>query len=117
VGLICHAPALLTRLPADASPFGGRLVTSVSGLEEFFIETFIMGGRARDRGIAAQLERRGLRYSGAFAGRGHAVRDCNLVTSQNPYSGAAFGAHYLAALEDWRRGARCSCEAPAPCAR
>ncbi len=98
VGLICHAPALLTKLGAG-SPFAGRAVTSVSGLEEFFIETFIMGGQARVRRIAQQLEVGGLRYSATFAGGSHAVRDGNLVTSQNPASGVGFSQHFLAALE------------------
>lgn len=99
VGLICHAPALLTRL-GKGGPFRGRAVTSVSGLEEFFIETFIMGGQARERSIARQLEQTGLAHSTAFPGASHAVRDGSLVTSQNPASGAAFSAHYLAALEE-----------------
>lgn len=49
----------------------------------------------------------GYQYHGAFPGRSHAVRDCNVVTSQNPFSGADFTRLYLAALLDYRRGARC----------
>lgn len=113
VGLICHAPAILTRLSGAANPFSGRAVTSVSGLEELFIETFVMGGKAQVRGIGAELSRQGYRHAAAFPGRGHAVRDCNLVTSQNPYSGEHFNALYLAALADWRAGVRCDCPSSA----
>ena len=59
VGLICHAPALLTRLTRDENPFIGRAVTSVSGGEEFIIERFIMKGKARERGLQRQLEAQG----------------------------------------------------------
>jgi len=106
LGMICHAPALLTRL-ATPSRLRGRQLTSVSGFEEFYIETFVMGGDARVRNIGEQLENAGYAHDTAFAGRSHAVRDCNLVTSQNPFSGADFTRLYLAALGDSRRGARC----------
>ncbi len=107
VGLICHAPALLTKLDGSRNPFLGRRVTSVSGTEEWFIETFVMGSEARDRGIGDLLEARGYRYHSAFPGRSHAVRDCNLITSQNPFSGRAFTSELLAALDAFRRGSRC----------
>jgi putative intracellular protease/amidase len=106
VGLICHAPALLTRLPAK-NPFAGREVTSVSWTEELFIETFVMGARAKDRKIGDQLEDRGFRHRAAFPGSAHAVRDCNLVTSQNPFSGGEFNVLFLAALADWGEGGHC----------
>lgn len=111
VGLICHAPALLANLDSQRSPFQGRRVTSVSGAEEFFIETFIMGGRAKRRDIGGQLDALGFEHDTAFPGRPFAVRDCNLVTSQNPYSGGRFNEAYLAALESWRGGAQCQCAA------
>ncbi|MBZ4399391.1 type 1 glutamine amidotransferase domain-containing protein [Myxococcus sp. AS-1-15] len=110
VGLVCHAPALLSRLPPDASPFAGRRVTSVSGFEEWYIETFVMGARAEVRGIGDQLDDAGYLHETAFPGRSRAVRDCNLVTSQNPFSGADFNASFLAALGDWRNGGRCAQE-------
>jgi putative intracellular protease/amidase len=111
VGLVCHAPALLTRLPAERSPFLGRRVTSVSGFEEWYIETFVMGERAQVREIGEQLDEAGYRHETALPGRSRAVRDCGLVTSQNPFSGEAFNAFFLAALDDWRKGGRCG-EAP-----
>ncbi|XXF80139.1 type 1 glutamine amidotransferase domain-containing protein [Myxococcaceae bacterium GXIMD 01537] len=117
VGLVCHSPALLSRLPKERSPFLGRRVTSVSGFEEWYIETFIMGARAQVRGIAEQLEDAGYLHESAFPGRSRAVRDCNLVTSQNPYSGADFNALFLAALDDWRRAGRCSPESEVMTAR
>jgi putative intracellular protease/amidase len=117
VGLICHAPALLARLSPSNNPFAGRRVTSVSPTEELFIETFIMGGRAQVRRIGAALGERGYRHTNAMPGRGFAVRDCNLVTSQNPYSGEVFAASYLAALEDFRSGGRCCCAPSQECGR
>jgi|GEM_PF-301121 len=113
VGLVCHAPALLARLPAKQSPFSGRRVTSVSGFEEWYIETFVMGARAQVRGIGDQLDEAGYEHETAFPGRSRAVRDCNLVTSQNPFSGADFNALFLAALTDWRNEGRCELEASA----
>jgi putative intracellular protease/amidase len=106
LGMICHAPALLMRLQS-APALRGRQVTSVSGFEEFYIETFVMGGNARVRNIGDQLEALGYTHTSAFPGRSHAVRDCNVVTSQNPFSGGAFTRLYLDALSDFRRGARC----------
>lgn len=106
VGLVCHAPALLTRLTPPHA-FEGRAVTSVSGFEEFYIETFVMGANARVRAIGDRLEAAGYRHHVAFPGHANAVRDCNLVTSQNPFSTADFSALYLEALRDYRRGARC----------
>ncbi len=107
VGLICHAPAVLLRMAPQDNPFVGRRVTSVSGTEEWYIETFIMDAEARLRMIGPQLDEQGFKHESAFPGRGHAVRDCNLVTSQNPFSGAQFNALFLEALEDWRSGGRC----------
>lgn len=106
VGLVCHAPVLLTRL-APPHAFEGRAVTSVSGFEEFYIETFVMGADAKLRGIGARLERAGYEHDAAFPGSANALRDCNLVTSQNPFSTARFSQLYLEVLSDYRRGARC----------
>jgi putative intracellular protease/amidase len=106
VGLICHAPALLTVLP-EQQRLARRTVTSVSSFEEFYIETFVMGAKARVRGIADRLEEAGYEHEAAFPGSEHALRDCNLVTSQNPFSTKQFNALYLAALADYRRGGRC----------
>lgn len=108
VGLICHTPVILTRIPAEENPFSGRIVTSVSGTEEWFIETFIMRGKAQDRRLGRQLHQAGFRYSAARPGGGYALRDCNLVTSQNPFSGEEFNVEFLEALTQWRAGGVCS---------
>lgn len=100
VGLVCHAPAVLSELPANRSPFRGRRVTSVSGLEEVYIERVVMGAKATNRRIGRQLRRAGLKHRSAFPGRAHAVRDGNLVTSQNPFSGEAFVELYVGALAE-----------------
>src|SRR5690606_34774417 len=89
VGLICHAPALLAELPSE-HPFVGRKVTAVSPFEEFYIETFVMGGKAQRRRIGRSLRKAGFDYDSALPKANHAVRDENLVTSQNPFSGDAF---------------------------
>lgn len=67
-----------------------------------------MGARARVRGIGGQLDEHGLRHQTAFPGSSNAVRDCNLVSSQNPFSGDQFNGLFLEALADWRRGNRCA---------
>jgi putative intracellular protease/amidase len=107
VGLICHAPAILTRMGGQSGPFAGRRVTSVSGIEEWYIETFVMDARAKVRRLGARLEDSGFLHDSAFPGSAHAIRDCSLVTSQNPFSGAAFNKLFLDALADWRRGGYC----------
>ena len=94
-------------MPRTARVRPGAVVTSVSRTEEMFIETFVMGAKAQVRRIGRQLEHAGYRHTSRFPGRAHAVRDCNLVTSQNPFSSEAFNRHFLAALRDFRRGGRC----------
>jgi putative intracellular protease/amidase len=108
IGLICHAPAILTRLRSPGRLVPGARVTSVSGLEEWYIETFVMGAKARVRAIGSALDQAGYRHESALPGRSKSVRDCNLVTSQNPFSGAEFNQHFLEALKDYRQGARCA---------
>jgi len=108
VGLICHAPAILARMQNGTSnTFSDRRVTSVSGIEEWYIETFVMGADAQVRDIGGLLDDAGFRHDAAFPGSSHALRDCNLVTSQNPFSGDDFNALFLQALIDWRQGGRC----------
>ena len=103
IGLICHAPAILTHLPREHDPLRGRRVTSVSGFEEFYIERFVMHGRARERRIGKRLAKAGYAHVRGGPGKPFATRDGNLVTSQNPFSGDAFAGHYVSALLDWRR--------------
>ncbi|WP_157491214.1 DJ-1/PfpI family protein [Flammeovirga sp. SJP92] len=100
IGLICHAPSLITTIPKNDNPFIGYNVNSVTGFEEFYIEKFIMKGKPKNRKIAKQLKKLGLKYEKGRPGKSFAIRDRNLVTSQNPYSGNKFNTLYLKALEE-----------------
>ncbi|TGK82616.1 type 1 glutamine amidotransferase domain-containing protein [Leptospira noumeaensis] len=105
IGLVCHAPALLITLPSgpngDGFLFHGYRVNSVTKIEEWFIETFVMKGKPKVRKISDLLKERGMLYeSSIFPASGYAIRDRNLVTSQNPFSGEEFTKLYLDALKD-----------------
>jgi putative intracellular protease/amidase len=100
IGLICHAPALITTIPKNENPFVGYTVNSVTPFEEFYIENFIMKGKPKNRKIAKQLKRLGLKYDKGGPGKGFATRDRNLVSSQNPYSGDKFNELFLNLLEE-----------------
>ena len=100
IGLICHAPALINTIPKVENPFVGYAVNSVTPFEEFYIEKFIMKGKPKNRKIARQLKNLGLSYKKGGPGKGYAVRDRNLVTSQNPYSGAKFNELFLNLLSE-----------------
>lgn len=99
-GLICHAPSLILSIPKEGNPYIGFKVTSVSPSEEIVIEKFIMKGKPENRKIARQLRKLGLRYKQGLPKANHAVRDRNLVTSQNPFSSGAFNKLYVEALTD-----------------
>lgn len=101
IGLICHAPSLITTIPKAENPFIGYEVNSVTPFEEFYIETFIMKGKPKNRKIARQLKKLGLKYKRRGPGKNYAVRDRNLVTSQNPFSGSKFNELYLQTLEEY----------------
>jgi putative intracellular protease/amidase len=101
VGLICHAPALLTTIAEEENPFRGYRVNSVTGMEEFFIENFVMKGKPYNRKIGKQLKGHGFTYKKGRPAKNFAVRDRNLVTSQNPFSNDAFSRLYLQALKDY----------------
>lgn len=105
IGLVCHAPALLLTLPSGSMGegflFQGYRVNSVTKIEEWFIETFVMKGKPEVRKISDLLKERGMIYeSSIFPASGYATRDRNLVTSQNPFSGEEFTKLYLDALKD-----------------
>ncbi|EKJ86247.1 putative intracellular protease/amidase [Leptospira meyeri] len=105
IGLVCHAPALLITLTegpdGDGFLFQGYRVNSVTKMEEWFIETFVMKGKPKVRKISELLKERGMLYeSSFFPASGFATRDRNLVTSQNPFSGEDFTKLYLGALKD-----------------
>jgi putative intracellular protease/amidase len=103
VGLICHAPALLTVIPKDENPFVGYKVNSVSGFEEFYIEKLVMKGKPQRRKIGKKLKQSGLKHTNAGPGKDFAVRDRNLVTSQNPFSNNSFTKYYLEALQNMKQ--------------
>jgi putative intracellular protease/amidase len=101
IGLICHAPALILSIPREENPFIGYRVNAVTGFEEFYIEKFVMKGKPQLRKIGRQLKRLGLRYTKGGPGKNYAVRDRELVTSQNPFSNEAFCKLYLEALGEY----------------
>ncbi|PRD51962.1 type 1 glutamine amidotransferase domain-containing protein [Sphingobacterium gobiense] len=100
IGLICHAPALILTIPEETNPFVGYRVNSVTGLEEFFIETFVMKGKPMNRKIAKQLKKSGLIHKKGRPAGNFAIRDRELITSQNPYSNQAFIKLYIEALKE-----------------
>lgn len=101
VGLICHAPSLILTMPKDENPYVGFKVNSVSPLEEFVIECFIMKGKPKKRKIAKSLRKAGLKYRWGLPKSNFAIRDRNLVTSQNPFSGSSFNKLFLEALGEY----------------
>jgi len=99
-GLICHAPSLLLTIPKEDNPYVGFTVNSVSLIEEFYIETFVMKGKPKKRKISKELKKLGLKYKCKFPKANFAVKDRNLITSQNPFSGSSFTKLYLEALAE-----------------
>ncbi len=102
IGLICHAPALILSIPKEENPFIGYKVNSVTGLEEFFIENFVMKGKPKNRKIAKQLKKLGLKYAKGKPAGNFAIKDRELITSQNPYSNEEFNKLYLEALTEFQ---------------
>ena len=100
IGLVCHAPALILSIPKNENPFIGYKVNSVTGLEELFIEKFVMKGKPTNRKIGKQLKKLGLKYVKGKPAGNFAVKDRELITSQNPYSNNAFNKLYLEALKE-----------------
>lgn len=100
-GLICHAPSLVLTISKEENPYIGFRVNSVSPFEEFVIERFIMKGKPKNRKIAKRLKKLGLKYRSKLPKANYAVKDRNLVTSQNPFSGTAFNKLYLEALSEY----------------
>ncbi|MBU2995321.1 DJ-1/PfpI family protein [Cellulophaga baltica] len=100
-GLICHAPSLILTIPAEENPYIGYKVNSVSPIEEFVIEKFIMKGKPKNRKIARQLRKFGMKYKSGLPKSNFAIKDRNLVTSQNPFSGNSFNILYLEALTEY----------------
>lgn len=108
IGLVCHAPALLTTLNQNPNfgefIFKGYKVNSVTKMEEWFIETFVMKGSPKVRNISTLLDQSGMVYESSFLpGRSYAIRDRNLITSQNPFSGFEFTELYAKAILEYSK--------------
>lgn len=101
IGLICHAPALILTIPKNENPFIGYKVNSITGLEELFIENFVMKGKPTNRKIAKQLTKIGLKHKKGKPAGNYAIRYNELITSQNPFSNQAFIKLYLEALSEF----------------
>lgn len=101
IGLICHAPCLILTIPKEENPFIGYEVNSISLLEELFIETFVMKGRPDNNRIGRRLDNLGLDHDSGWPKADYAIRDRNLVSSQNPFSSKSFNRLYLEALKDY----------------
>jgi putative intracellular protease/amidase len=89
--VICHATSVLlkTRLANGRLLVEGRTWTGFANSEERFVDDFV-GQRVQPFWIedeARRLENTNFIVSGRF--RPHAVRDGNLITGQQQYSGAA----------------------------
>ncbi|SMG17299.1 DJ-1/PfpI family protein [Arenibacter troitsensis] len=97
-GLICHAPSLILTIPKKENPYIGYKVNAVSPMEEFVIEKFIMKGKPKNRKIAKQLRKLGLKYKSGLPKANFAIKDRNLITSQNPFSSSSFNTLFLVAL-------------------
>lgn len=89
-GLICHASSLILTIPAEENPYYGYKVNSVSPFEEFVIEKFIIKGKPKNRKIAKQLRKLRLKYRTGLPKANFAIKDRNLITSQNPFSSSSF---------------------------
>lgn len=101
-GLICHAPSLLTTIAKHENPYKGYKVSAVSPIEEFVIERFIMKGKPEVRKIGKRLRKHGLKYRSGLPKANFAIKDRNLVTSQNPFSSSAFSKLYKQALMEYQ---------------
>ena len=100
-GLICHAPSLILSIPKEENPYIGFKINSVTPFEEFVIERFIMKGKPKNRKIAKRLKKLGLKYRRGLPKANFAIKDRNLITSQNPFSGSAFNTLYIEALTEY----------------
>lgn len=100
IGLICHAPSLITTISKSENPFVGMSINCVTPIEEIFIEKVIMKGKPKNRKIAKQLKSLGLNYKRKKPKADFAVRDRFLVSSQNPFSGKSFNQLYIPLLKE-----------------
>ncbi len=104
---LCHGTAILryARLANGTPLVKGRTVTGFANVEEDFADEAVwqMGALPRDRHlmpwrIEDELKKLGANYIQAGLWRGFAVRDGNLVTGQQNFSGAETAAKVIEAL-------------------
>lgn len=62
-----------------------------------------MKGQPLNRKIGKQLIKHGYNYKRSWPAKNFAVRDRQLITSQNPFSNQAFSKLYIEALKDYEK--------------
>ena len=104
---LCHGTAILryARLSNGESLVRGKTVTGFANVEEDFADEAVwsMGALPRDRHVMPwriedELKALGANYIQAGLWKGFAVRDGNLITGQQNFSGAETAAAVIAAL-------------------
>lgn len=106
---LCHAPAaLLSALPErDGSrepwPYLGYRMALFTSFEEGFSESLFLGGEVPYY-VDEELAKAGAEVASCVNpfDLGHALRDRELITGQNPYSARDLGQLFVAALEEYR---------------
>lgn len=107
VAALCHGTALLrfTALPDGTPLVAGRTVTGFANVEEDLADEAVWAMGALPRGtrlmpwrIEDELKALGANFVQAGPWRGFAVRDGNLVTGQQNFSGAETAARIIEAL-------------------
>jgi len=104
---LCHGTALLRYATlSDGTPLvRGKTVTGFANVEEDFADNAVweMGALARNKHVMPwriedELKRLGANYVQAGLWRSFAIRDGNLITGQQNFSGAATARAVVAAL-------------------
>jgi putative intracellular protease/amidase len=104
---LCHGVAVLryARLPSGEYLVKGKTVTGFANVEEDYADNAVweMGLLPRDRHVMPwriedELKKLGANYVQAGAWRGFAIRDGNLITGQQNFSGAETGRAVIEAL-------------------
>jgi putative intracellular protease/amidase len=94
---LCHGVAVLkyTRLSSGEPLVKGRTVTGFANIEEDFADEAVWDAGALDRGrhvmpwrIEDELKALGANYIQAGLWKGFAIRDGNLITGQQNFSGS-----------------------------
>lgn len=99
VAAVCHGTAALVdvRLADGSYLIAGKLMTGFANSEEDFADSFV-GQKIMPWRIEDEARRRGASFAAAPAFRPHAVRDGQLVTGQQQYSGRAAARLVIEAL-------------------